>query len=304
MKIDFLKQFPQVNRNLERPSLPKGEDGAFHRLLADIAPKSPIVSETSEAQAQPVPPPVAHNTARASIRFPPPDLQLPEIAPLVPEATPGVKTPTLVSAKRVSIALQAPLGPQGVSQEQVASLVQEAGRRHGIDPALGLAVISAESSFDHRAVSQDGHASKGLFQLLDSTGATLQERDGLSEEYDPFEPKQNIDLGVRYLRHLHDIFSVPTELPNQMTTSAAANSSSLEKLALAAFNAGEGRVASAQQRAKQRGGDPSLYEQVEPYLPEITKDYVQRVSRRVGEFAPLVETPEGEVVDGSEELAR
>ena len=154
-----------------------------------------------------------------------------------------------------------------------------------------MAVVARESSFNPKAVSSDGHASKGLFQLLDRTGRDLLNRLGLESEYKPFDPEQNVYLGVGYLRHLHDIFSKETELPNRTTTVVAANTSSLEKLAVAAFNAGEGRVASAQQRALQAGKDPSQYDHIEDYLPESTQQYVSRVLEAKAQFASTLSTP-------------
>jgi soluble lytic murein transglycosylase-like protein len=86
-----------------------------------------------------------------------------------------------------------------------------------------------------------------------------------------------MELGTSYLRYLHDIFQTPTDLPNDHRTRSAADKASLEKLAVAAFNAGEGRVASAQHRAERAGKDPSHYDEVAPYLPESTRNYVSRV---------------------------
>lgn len=168
--------------------------------------------------------------------------------------------------------------------EIVRDLVQTAGAKHGIDPALGMAVVQNESSFDSNAISTDGHRSKGLFQLLDTTGADVLERSGFTSRYNPFDPKLNVELGVSYLRYLHEIFNKATALPNNLTTAAAANSSSLEKLAVAAFNAGEGRVASAQSRALRDGKDPADYDQISAYLPESTREYVQRVIESKPDF--------------------
>jgi soluble lytic murein transglycosylase-like protein len=156
-------------------------------------------------------------------------------------------------------------------------MVQDAGSKHGVDPSLGLAVISAESSFNAMAVSKDGHNTKGLFQLKDTTGTEVLTRIGLKESYDPFDPRQNVEVGVGYLRYLHDIFNGSTALPNNAQTVPASDAQSLEQLAVAAFNAGEGRIASAQQRALRAGLDPSKYEDVEAYLPESTRAYVRKV---------------------------
>jgi soluble lytic murein transglycosylase-like protein len=168
-------------------------------------------------------------------------------------------------------------GPM-VAFEEIQSIVNRMGKANGIDPALGLAVIEAESGFDPRAVSRDGHASKGLMQLLDTTGKEiLKHLDETGTAYNPFDPEQNVQLGVRYLRRLHDYFGEDTLLRNGSKTQAAANIASLERMAVAAFNAGEGRVASAQRRAEKAGLDASEYKNIESFLPSITQNYVKKV---------------------------
>lgn len=170
--------------------------------------------------------------------------------------------------------------PPQLDQKEIVSRLSLASQKIGLDPALAKAVVSAESGFNVRAVSSDGHNSKGLFQLLDSTGKTLLSRGGdEGRDYDPFDPDLNMELGTSYLRYLHDIFRSPTQLPGSRTTKSAANEQSLEQLAVAAFNAGEGRVASAQLRTEQAGKDPAYYDNVAPFLPRSTREYVARVVR-------------------------
>jgi soluble lytic murein transglycosylase-like protein len=118
-------------------------------------------------------------------------------------------------------------------------------------------------------------------QLLDSTAS---DQIGNPSEYKPYDPKQNIDLGMKFLRELHNIFSKETTLENGITTIPAANSASLEKLAVAAFNAGQGRVASAQQRAQRDGKNPAEFADVETYLPQSTQEYVRRVMNKRDDF--------------------
>lgn len=189
------------------------------------------------------------------------------------EEAPSVKTPTLLEAKRIDRTLDSAI----TEKEKLKKIVHQAAEKHGFEPALPIALATNESNFNPSAVSRDGHFSKGLFQLLDSTGRELLERSGIKMQYDPFNPQLNAELGVAYLSRLHQTFAQSTKLTNGLTTHAAADSSSLEKLAVAAFNAGEGRVASAQARAKQAGKDPTRYDHIEAYLPESTQQYVRKV---------------------------
>jgi len=112
--------------------------------------------------------------------------------------------------------------------------IQAASERYGVPVRLVSAVIRAESGFNPRAVSRAG--AQGLMQLMPNTATILGVRNS-------FDPRENIDGGVRHLRGLIDRF--PNSLP----------------LAIAAYNAGEKAVA-------QYGGIP-------PY-PE-TQDYVTKV---------------------------
>lgn len=296
MRVGFLSSYRDIQRAIE--STPKADEpgAGFEATLASISPDRSEAPKNKEVSAEmktlSVPP---QEEFRASYRPSLLEVKPPEIDPLPVAPTPledvkpkeiSVKTPTLLSATRLT-----PEDPfkQLTKDEKVNTvrqLVESAGKKHGIDPALSLAVVSNESSFNAVAISRDGHFSKGLMQLLDDTGMRQLSRNGRSDEYAPFNPAQNIDLGVGYLRHLHDLFSQDSELPNQSRTKAAANSASLEKLAVAAYNAGEGRVAAAQLRAERAGNDPGVYEQIEPYLPDSTQEYVQRVMASRASFEP------------------
>jgi len=117
------------------------------------------------------------------------------------------------------------------------SMILDAARKHNVESDLIKAVIKAESDFNHRAVSRKG--AKGLMQLMPKTADRFQVRSS-------FDPWSNIEGGVRYLRHLLDLFN------GDLT------------LTLAAYNAGEGAVAKYNNR-------------VPPY--QETRTYIQRVLR-------------------------
>lgn len=185
--------------------------------------------------------------------------------------------PELMSAKRISPPRNRLIAQY--SETELKRIIHEAGTRHGIDPHLGLAIASTESSLRPQAVSKDGHATKGLYQLLDSTADLMMNKLSVSDNYQPFNPVQNTNLGIGYLRRLHDVFSKETVLTKDLKSRPANSAEDLEKLAIAAFNAGEGNVARAQAKAQRAGKDPGVFENILPHLPASTRTYVTRVAR-------------------------
>ena len=95
----------------------------------------------------------------------------------------------------------------------VMVMATTAARRYGVDRALVLAVIAIESGFRASATSRVG--AQGLMQLMPATAAELG--------VDPADPRDNVDGGTRYLAWLLKIFGD-------------------SRVALAAYNAGPGRV--------------------------------------------------------------
>jgi soluble lytic murein transglycosylase-like protein len=124
----------------------------------------------------------------------------------------------------------APLPPP-----EINDLVEQTASRHQIDPQLVHAIIKVESEYDPKAVSRKG--AMGLMQLIPETA----QRFGVAN---PFNPKENIEGGVSYLKHLLNLFGGDLSL------------------SLAAYNAGEGAV-------QRFGGIPSFAE---------TRDYVRKVT--------------------------
>jgi Transglycosylase SLT domain len=220
-----------------------------------------------------------------------PVLVPPSVGPLVPEQTSDgtpsepVNTPAILEARRI-------VGGSGeragldwnASIAPIRHMVNTVSQKTGVNSTLALGVIAAESSFNPGAISSDGHGSKGLFQLLDSTGRQWMKERFPGAEYNPFNPEMNIELGMSHLSYLQTLFQTETTLTNSAKTFPAENSSSLQKLVIAAFNAGEGRVASAQRRADRDGKNPSRYDDVAPYLPNTTQTYVSRVVRFQEQF--------------------
>jgi len=126
----------------------------------------------------------------------------------------------------------------------ITNLVDRSARVHGVDPLLVHSVIQVESNYDPNAVSPKG--AEGLMQLMPQTSRML----GVGNTFDPGE---NIEAGVRYLKYLHDLYKD-------------------DRLALAAYNAGPGAV--------------EKFKAVPPY-PE-TRKYVEEVGQRYGEAKAAV----------------
>jgi len=160
--------------------------------------------------------------------------------PVRPAKTRGGSS-ALAAASRtgapVSSEEAAPAGYRLLSRVEIDKYVDEMSAKHKVDPELIRAVIVAESGYNPAATSRKG--AQGLMQLMPGTAQQLGVRDA-------YNPKQNIEAGVRYLRALLDKYD-----------------GDLDK-ALAAYNAGEGAVARA-------GGVPGIRE---------TQNYVQKITDR------------------------
>ena len=189
----------------------------------------------------PAPAPKAHSAAPASAPQPAPALAAAPATP--PAADPSApasdasnsaasSTPeNAADSAAAGTAAQTPAAhPRSLDQ-----MVHEVASKYNVDPELIRAVVGAESNWNPHAVSRVG--AQGLMQLEPDTARLLGVRDA-------FDPQQNLDAGVRYLRSLLVRYG-----------------GDLDK-ALAAYNAGPGAVDRA-------GGVPHIAE---------TRNYVQRVT--------------------------
>lgn len=119
------------------------------------------------------------------------------------------------------------------------SIVDEVARTYGLESALLHAVISVESHYKPRAISNKGAA--GLMQLM----PVIAKRYGVS---DPLDPVQNLHGGAKYLRDLLKRFNND------------------RNLALAAYNAGENSVA-------RYGNRIPPYRETMNYVPRVLMFY-------------------------------
>ena len=113
-------------------------------------------------------------------------------------------------------------------------IIFQAASRHHVEPALVKAIIMAESGYNSKAISNKG--ARGLMQLMPATAEML----GVEDYY---HPEDNINAGVKYFKQLLNQFDDDVEL------------------ALAAYNAGSGRVRE--------------YQGVPPY--KATQEYIKKV---------------------------
>jgi LysM repeat protein len=84
------------------------------------------------------------------------------------------------------------------SRSQIAAMVRAEAARQGVDPALALAIATAESSLDQRAVSYADAV--GVMQLMPYTATWLSSLEG--RPLDRMQAADNIRGGVLLLRFL------------------------------------------------------------------------------------------------------
>ena len=122
-----------------------------------------------------------------------------------------------------------------VNKDILYRKIQHTASKHDVDPDLIWAMIKTESNFNSKAISPKG--AKGLMQLMPATARAY-------DVSDPFDPYDNIEGGIRYMRYLLMMFNGNVSL------------------SLAAYNAGEHKVLS--------------YKRNVPPFSE-TKSYINRV---------------------------
>jgi len=140
-----------------------------------------------------------------------------------------------------------------LTNERLEELIKTVSERHNVDPALVRAVIRTESNGNPAAVSNRG--AQGLMQLMPSTAMDL----GVSNI---FNPQENIDAGVRYLRQ-----------------QLVRYNGDLDK-ALAAYNAGPGAV--------DRAGGVPKYRQTQEYVRKVTNSYLAGAPAHAGGKAAAI----------------
>lgn len=137
-----------------------------------------------------------------------------------------------------------PLAGSPPMDEWMTNYADRYARAHNLSPALVRAIIKAESNGQRKAVSRKG--AKGVMQLMPFTSKRLNVSD-------PFDPIENIEGGVKYIKELLATFE--GDLTNT----------------IAAYNAGPAAV-------KKYGGIP-------PY--QETRQYVRRVMELYRQYSAV-----------------
>lgn len=168
-----------------------------------------------------------------------------------------------------------PARPEAPATHALRRAIRTASAHAGVEPALAVAVARAESNLNPRARSSDG-LSVGTFQVTYATAGEMRRKIARGTVTRP-PGTDDVALGVGYLRYLHDLFGRAAKLGRGLETVPIADPDERRRFAVAAFNAGEGRVAQAQAKVAAGGGDPTRFAEVRPHLPRITQGYVERV---------------------------
>lgn len=182
--------------------------------------------------------------------------------------------PTTTSRDSIAAWLKTP------RQRALAAEITRASEHAGVPSDVSLAVAVAESSLDPSAQASDG-LSSGTFQVTGPTQADIRRRIRDGEVARP-PGSDDVALGVAHLSWLNDAFTRDTTLGGSLHTMPVRDASERTRFAVAAYNAGEGRVARAQERAADLHRDPTRYENIRAFLPGITQRYVDRVMRYAG----------------------
>ena len=166
-------------------------------------------------------------------RVDPDEVPYPEpVAEVVTEVPPVVAQVALVS-------------DEVLAARPFADLISTVAATHDVDARLVHAVIEQESNYQARARSRKG--ARGLMQLMPGTARQYGVRDS-------YDPKSNIEAGVRHLKDLLSRLDLP--------------------VALAAYNAGEGTV--------QRYGGLPPYPETQAYVRNILRRLGPQVKQRLG----------------------
>jgi len=155
------------------------------------------------------------------------------------ETAPAASSPAVEGAELAATAVAgASFRPTRVNAKY-ADMIAKVAREQKVEPALLHAVVTVESAYNARAKSSKG--ATGLMQLMPDTG----KRYGVT---DLLNPIKNLTAGAKYLRDLLAMFGND------------------KRLAVAAYNAGEGAV-------MRNGNAIPPYAETQAYVPRVLRYY-------------------------------
>lgn len=171
--------------------------------------------------------------------------------------------------KKITMAMERSMGNFTTGDGKIDSYILDSSKRYDIDPLLIYAQMHQESSFKIKATSYKG--ASGLMQLMPATAR----RFGVTNIYNP---KENIEAGVKYMRWLLNTFNGDVVL------------------ALAGYNAGEGAV------MKYRNQVPP-YRETQEYVRRISARYNSIISPNLPNIALKVTNKQAKQLEKSESVA-
>jgi peptidoglycan lytic transglycosylase len=187
----------------------------------------------------------------------------------------GLLLAFVVAATALVMAILSPWADKAVQEIQLPlrhdDIIRQQANDKNLDPSLIAAVIYVESRFR----DQTSHAgAKGLMQIMPSTADYIARKSGGSEfvQGDLADPQINIAYGSWYLRYLLEHYHGNTIL------------------ALAAYNAGEGKVDEWWRNAANRGetfrvADHIPFAETRGYVTNVLnarRDYRHEYARELG----------------------
>jgi len=174
----------------------------------------------------------------------------------------------------IAVAIARRATDSGITLFDASFPVIDLGNTGSIERALALAVTRQESAFYSGAVSPSG--ALGLMQLMPGTAREVAGKVGVPYVQDKLtrDPAYNVSLGTQYLGDMMAKFGGSYEL------------------ALAAYNAGPGRVSRwLESIGDPRAGKIDMVDWIEMIPIRETRNYVQRIMEGVGVYRDRLNGP-------------